>query len=72
MNNIRYKYIYGPVNSWRLGRSLGIDLISSHEKICSFNCIYCQLGDSKIEPSTKRRIFVKTQDILEEFKSELK
>jgi len=35
--------IYGPVASWRLGKSLGIDLIS-REKTCSFDCIYCQLG----------------------------
>ena len=38
--------IYGPVPSWRLGRSLGIDLLSSPGKICNFNCIYCQLGDT--------------------------
>ena len=36
--------IYGPVPSWRLGRSLGIDLLSTPEKTCSFDCIYCQLG----------------------------
>jgi wyosine [tRNA(Phe)-imidazoG37] synthetase (radical SAM superfamily) len=38
------KIIYGPVPSWRLGRSLGIDLICSEEKRCSFDCVYCQLG----------------------------
>lgn len=38
------KIVYGPVSSWRLGRSLGVDLICSKEKICSFDCIYCQLG----------------------------
>lgn len=38
------KIVYGPVASWRLGRSLGVDLICSRNKICSFNCIYCQLG----------------------------
>jgi len=35
--------VYGPVLSWRFGRSLGIDLIIG-EKTCTFNCIYCQLG----------------------------
>jgi len=39
------KIVYGPVSSWRLGRSLGVDLICSKEKICSFDCIYCQLGE---------------------------
>jgi wyosine [tRNA(Phe)-imidazoG37] synthetase (radical SAM superfamily) len=36
--------IYGPVPSWRLGRSLGIDLLNRKRKTCSFNCVYCQLG----------------------------
>ena len=36
--------IYGPVPSWRLGRSLGVDLLSMPGKTCSFNCVYCQLG----------------------------
>lgn len=45
--------IYGPVPSWRLGRSLGIDLLSTRRKVCSFNCVYCQLGETRrfvIEP----------------------
>jgi wyosine [tRNA(Phe)-imidazoG37] synthetase (radical SAM superfamily) len=35
-------YIYGPVPSRRLGRSLGIDLVPF--KACTYDCIYCQLG----------------------------
>jgi wyosine [tRNA(Phe)-imidazoG37] synthetase (radical SAM superfamily) len=45
--------VYGPVPSWRLGRSLGIDLLSTKRKVCSFNCSYCQLGETTafaIEP----------------------
>ena len=38
--------IYGPVLSWRFGRSLGIDLIVK-VKTCTFNCVYCQLGKTK-------------------------
>ena len=38
--------IYGPVSSWRLGRSLGIDLLNVRRKVCSFNCTYCQLGET--------------------------
>jgi wyosine [tRNA(Phe)-imidazoG37] synthetase (radical SAM superfamily) len=34
--------VYGPVRSRRLGRSLGVDLVPF--KVCSFNCVYCQLG----------------------------
>jgi wyosine [tRNA(Phe)-imidazoG37] synthetase (radical SAM superfamily) len=36
--------VYGPVPSWRLGRSLGIDLTPGDVKTCSFDCVYCQLG----------------------------
>ncbi len=36
--------IYGPVPSWRLGESLGVDLLPDNGKSCSFDCIYCQLG----------------------------
>ncbi|MBI2211198.1 MAG: radical SAM protein [Deltaproteobacteria bacterium] len=36
--------IYGPVRSRRLGASLGINLLPSDYKLCSFNCLYCQYG----------------------------
>jgi wyosine [tRNA(Phe)-imidazoG37] synthetase (radical SAM superfamily) len=39
--------VYGPVMSWRYGRSLGIDPVPPPKR-CSFNCVYCQLGPNKI------------------------
>lgn len=36
--------IYGPILSRRLGLSLGINLLPSSYKLCSFNCLYCQYG----------------------------
>lgn len=36
--------IFGPVSSRRLGSSLGINLLPSKLKICTFNCIYCECG----------------------------
>jgi wyosine [tRNA(Phe)-imidazoG37] synthetase (radical SAM superfamily) len=36
--------IYGPVDSRRLGRSLGINLSPVAYKVCSFNCVYCHYG----------------------------
>jgi wyosine [tRNA(Phe)-imidazoG37] synthetase (radical SAM superfamily) len=59
-------YIYGPVSSWRLGKSLGVDVISSDKKICNFDCVYCQLGQRR-NPEVKERIFVPTKCIMEEF-----
>lgn len=34
--------VYGPVNSRRLGASLGVNLLPCGYKLCSFNCLYCQ------------------------------
>ena len=65
----KYQYIYGPVSSWRLGRSLGVDAIShARGKLCNYDCIYCQVGKTKIF-NTKRKIFVPTLKILREIES---
>lgn len=37
-----YTYLFGPLQSRRLGVSLGIDLVQA--KICSLNCVYCECG----------------------------
>lgn len=58
--------IYGPVNSWRLGRSLGVDLLLI-DSICSFDCVYCQLG--RIRKLTKERgVFVPTERVMADLK----
>lgn len=44
---LQKEIIYGPVNSRRLGRSLGINILPAHRKICPFNCVYCQYGWTK-------------------------
>jgi wyosine [tRNA(Phe)-imidazoG37] synthetase (radical SAM superfamily) len=36
--------LYGPIRSRRLGRSLGVNLFPSSQKVCSFDCIYCHYG----------------------------
>lgn len=64
MVDTRSKSIYGPVSSWRLGHSLGVDLLCV-DSICSFACVYCQLG--KINRlTTKRQIFVPTATVIED------
>lgn len=35
---------FGPIHSRRLGYSLGINLLPIDEKICTFNCLYCECG----------------------------
>ncbi|MBT7609371.1 MAG: radical SAM protein [Bacteriovoracaceae bacterium] len=64
--NINKKTVYGPVKSWRFGQSLGIDPLFQ-TSICSFDCIYCQLG--KIQNLTiKRDVYVKTEQVLEDYR----
>ncbi|HOD36838.1 MAG TPA: radical SAM protein [Syntrophales bacterium] len=36
--------VFGPILSRRLGKSLGVDVFP--EKICNYDCIYCELGRS--------------------------
>jgi len=36
--------IFGPIKSRRLGISLGVNLLSTTSKVCSFDCIYCECG----------------------------
>lgn len=36
--------IFGPIRSRRLGISLGINLLPTHKKHCTFNCVYCECG----------------------------
>ena len=63
--NVSMKYIYGPVPSRRLGLSLGVSL--TPPKVCNFNCIYCQLGETS-EPVGVRKEYVKVADALHELK----
>jgi len=36
--------VFGPIHSRRLGNSLGINLMPTIGKICTFNCVYCECG----------------------------
>jgi wyosine [tRNA(Phe)-imidazoG37] synthetase (radical SAM superfamily) len=60
--------LYGPVPSWRLGRSLGVDLLPAEGKTCSFDCIYCQLGTT-VHPLTDRAEFVSLDALARELQA---
>lgn len=64
----RYKYVFGPVPSRRLGRSLGVDLVPL--KTCPFGCIYCQLGPTSVK-TAKRDVYVPTEEVLSEITDKL-
>lgn len=58
-----YRYLYGPVPSRRLGRSLGIDLVP--HKVCTYDCIYCQIGKTT-RKTMERKEYVPVQDLIGE------
>lgn len=58
-----YQYLFGPVPSRRLGRSLGVDLIPF--KTCTMDCIYCQLGGTPCR-SRERAEYVPMAEVLAE------
>jgi len=58
-----YQYLFGPVPSRRLGRSLGVDLIPF--KTCTMDCTFCQLGETPCAVS-ERGDYVPMQDVLTE------
>jgi len=60
------KYIYGPLQSRRLGNSLGINLTPF--KICTFDCIYCQLGKTTVK-TRERKEYLAPGEIIVELKT---
>ena len=68
MEEKKRQYIYGPVPSRRLGRSLGVDLVPY--KTCTYDCIYCQLGRTT-NKTTERREWVPTNEVLAQLKDRL-
>ncbi len=57
------KYVFGPVNSRRLGRSLGVDIVPY--KTCTLNCVYCECGPTT-RLTTEIREYTPADDILME------
>ncbi len=58
-----YAYVYGPVASRRLGRSLGIAPVTDNQ--CNFGCVYCQLG-TITHVSHERKVYAPVDAILNE------
>jgi wyosine [tRNA(Phe)-imidazoG37] synthetase (radical SAM superfamily) len=65
---LKPKYVFGPVPSRRLGRSLGIDLVPY--KTCTFDCIYCDLGRTT-QHTMLRQPFASLEEIQSELESYL-
>jgi wyosine [tRNA(Phe)-imidazoG37] synthetase (radical SAM superfamily) len=63
-----YDLIFGPINSRRLGRSLGINLTPN--KTCNLDCVYCECGKTT-KLSNKREAFYTTERVLEELRKKI-
>lgn len=66
---MKYRHLFGPVPSRRLGISLGVDLVP--HKTCTLNCIYCECGEST-HLTIKRREYVSVVAVKEELKHYVK
>lgn len=61
-------YLFGPVPSRRLGRSLGVDLIP--RKSCPYDCLYCEVGPTTHQTLERREYH--TQAIIQELQDYLR
>jgi wyosine [tRNA(Phe)-imidazoG37] synthetase (radical SAM superfamily) len=67
-SNKKREYIFGPVPSRRLGRSLGVDLVPF--KTCTYDCIYCQLGRTT-HKTIQRKEWLPLNEIVNQLKDKL-
>ena len=61
-------YVFDPVPSRRLGRSLGVDVVPF--KTCTYDCFYCQLGRTTCK-TIERKEWVPLEGVLNEVKERL-
>ncbi len=62
------KYVFGPINSRRLGVSLGVDLVPL--KVCPLDCVYCEARATTLL-TMERKEYVPVDTVLEELESVL-
>ncbi len=63
-----YRYLFGPVPSRRLGKSLGIDLVPF--KVCTYDCVYCQLGRTTDKTSVRKE-YVPVAEVIGELEKKV-
>lgn len=64
--------IFGPIKSRRLGVSLGVNLLPTNAKICTFDCIYCECGYNTTAKESKLPTRNEVKDALETKLTEMK
>jgi wyosine [tRNA(Phe)-imidazoG37] synthetase (radical SAM superfamily) len=63
MNEKKLQYCFGPVQSRRLGVSLGVDLVPY--KTCTLNCVYCECGKTTVLTDEIQE-YVPTAEVIKE------
>jgi wyosine [tRNA(Phe)-imidazoG37] synthetase (radical SAM superfamily) len=73
MIQLQRSIVYGPVHSRRLGISLGLNILPTKKKICSFDCLYCQYGWTEdFDDESLRKVLPSREEIREELENYLK
>ncbi len=65
---MKYRHIFGPVPSRRLGFSLGIDLVPL--KTCTLNCVYCECGETT-NLTVERKNYIPLEEVFNELEDYL-
>lgn len=60
---MNFRYVFGPVSSGRLGRSLGLDMTGA--EICTQDCLYCEAGPTRVLTRV-RKPYVRAAAVLRE------
>ncbi|MBW7937058.1 MAG: radical SAM protein, partial [Flavobacteriales bacterium] len=64
--------VFGPLHSRRYGHSLGINLLPLDNKVCNYNCIYCECGWTDLKKQKIRLTpFDQVKDAVEQRFAEL-
>jgi len=61
-------FAFGPVPSRRLGMSIGVNVVP--RKVCSYNCVYCQLGRTT-KLTVERRVYTQTDPVVQAVRDKL-
>lgn len=62
--------VFGPIISRRLGVSLGVNLLPTDGKVCSFNCLYCECGLNE-QRKSKRALMPTLDQVVEALEKRL-
>ncbi len=63
---MKFRHLFGPVPSRRLGRSLGVDLVPF--KTCTLDCVYCECGKTTCL-TTERKEYIPVKPVMKELLS---